>query len=222
MAGAKEKKIAADKARKETRDRAIDLVTGRRRPKKDNKMMTFAIVAAVIVVVVGGLILVTRKKPAPAPLASKTSRTTKSSAENQGASRRAQKKSDRSARSAKSDKPASPMTGSLSAAPAPRRVRVAAVPHVRAQKPQRPQRNQAQTQPAPRTKKDRSSGRTRQSAPGSWEVTGISEGTVLIGNRAAREGDVIRGRIVREVGADFVHVEYSGATYTLRVGDAMP
>ena len=64
-------------------------------------------------------------------------------------------------------------------------------------------------------------GRGKRSAD-TEELTAIGEGTAMFGKRTVRVGDVLRGRIVREIAADGVKLEYAGATFSVRIGEALP
>jgi len=211
MAEAKDSKLTSDKAKKATQDKAVELVSGRRRRKRDSRT-PYIVMAVIFVVILAALFFVIlKRKPAGSAVAAKGK-----SAAKEG-SRRSQKKAEGRSKIQKAEKPSS-VTGSLAAEPPARRQRRADLS--RGAKRRTP-REKVSRQAPERGKKTRRAG-GRGSTPKSWLVNGISEGTALIGGRAVRGGDVLRGRIIRDVGADYVRVEYGGATYSLRVGDQMP
>jgi hypothetical protein len=74
--------------------------------------------------------------------------------------------------------------------------------------------------PADRTVRSRS--RSSRQSPSSNIVTAIGEGSAMVGNRPVHAGDVIRGRVIQEIGADAIKVEYGGTVYSVRIGEALP
>jgi hypothetical protein len=74
--------------------------------------------------------------------------------------------------------------------------------------------------PTDRTQRSRSPSSKLRTSPN--VVTAIGEGSAIIGNRPVHVGDVIRGRVILEIGADAVKVEYGGTIYTIRIGEALP
>jgi len=123
MAEAKDSKLTSDKAKKATQDKAFELVSGRRRPKRDNRK-PFLLMAVVFVVILAALFFViTKRKPARSAVAAKSKGAARES------TRRSRKKAEGRSKIEKAAKP-SPVTGSLAAEPPARRQRGADVSRV--------------------------------------------------------------------------------------------
>jgi hypothetical protein len=205
MADAKETreiKGTPEKARKLVSDKAIELVRARKARKSDNRVFLYVVLVVFVIAMALLLSGAFKKKPAGS-LASAVKRETK------GAARRVRQ--GLADRPKKQTAPAA--AGNLARKPAPRRQRERGV--------SRAERRRAPRERIPRQPRSKRSG-SRRTAPESSVITVIGEGTALIGNRTVRSGDVIRGRIVRDIGADFIRLEYGGASYTLKVGDELP
>ena len=84
----------------------------------------------------------------------------------------------------------------------------------------RPRSARATRTPTDRTQRSKNQSGKQRTSPNT--VSAIGEGSAMIGNRPVHVGDVIRGRVVQEIGADAVKVEYGGTIYTIRIGEALP
>ena len=182
----------------------------RRSRRQAAGLMPIVLAVGVLVVLVIVLLLTIFKKPAA------TSTKLKAVARGE-TTRRARRAANASA--GDGNEPAPPSRPRTAAAPkaAPvRRERAPAPPRVQKERPVRETRTSADRARALRTETKRSSTARNQ------VVTAISEGTAMIGRRSVREGDVIRGRVIQEIAADRIVVEYNGVSYGLSVGDALP
>jgi predicted nucleic acid-binding Zn ribbon protein len=202
MAEVKVTKPVQDRLKKSPRDRSVELISVKRARKRDTKWPLYLIIAIFVIVMVLLVSGAMKKKPAGSRLATTKSRV-----------------KEAPGRGSKKDLK-QPTTQARAQAPR------AAPPRPAAERRRETGASRGERRRAARVKlgakeKRASRGSVRQGSE-SGQITGIAAGAALIGRRTVRSGDVIGGRIIREVGPDFVRVEYGGVTYTLRIGEELP
>ena len=178
-----------------------------RQPMSNKVPIVAAAVLLVAVAVV--VVLMLSKKPASGGTAGRTA--------TKDAPRRATKSgAAAAARPAASPAPSAAARSPASAARHPRVPPPAPAPR------ERPVREPRVATASPRSSKSSNAAGRHSTVPRIQELTAISEGSALIGNRTAREGDVIKGCLIQEIATDRVTVVFQGASYTLHIGDQLP
>jgi hypothetical protein len=204
-------KSASDKAKAEAASKSVKALAGKKKAqnrKKDNRPMfygaAFVFVALLALVVMGGM-----KKKAAGSLV----KGVKSAA---GAVTRKARKAGSDSTATPRKKPSAPGISAGAQRRAPR------AKGLRQRQPvaSRPRKDRVARTPTDRTQRSRSPSSKLRTSPN--VVTAIGEGSAIIGNRPVHVGDVIRGRVILEIGADAVKVEYGGTIYTIRIGEALP
>jgi len=206
-------KPARDKAKAAAASKSVQALAGKRkaqRKKKDNAPV-FYIAAGVFVVLLAAVSLGAFKKKPSAGLA----RSPKTA---DGAITRKARKASGDSTAAPKKKPAA--RGAAAATATARRAPRASGLRQRQPVASRPQRARPARVPGDRSRKPKQ--KTVRRVAGSDRLTAIGEGTALIGDRTVRAGDVIRGRVIQEIGSDVVRVEYGGTVFTVRIGEALP
>jgi hypothetical protein len=204
MVEAKEARKPEEKKPKPTKDRAAELVARKKGRKGASNAPYYGIVFVFVIIV--ALILGMVFKPKPRKTGSLA--TAKSDTRE---SRRVRKKDE-----AKADRKAT-----RAAARTRTRTRRTPAERVEREARERPARKRGARVTEARERRPKR-GTTRKATRGPQAVMAIFEGSALVGERTVRAGDVVRGRLVKEVGPDYIRVEYGGAAYTLRVGDELP
>jgi hypothetical protein len=203
-----------DKGRTDAASKSVAALTSRKRPaKRDNSKLVYAAAAvfAILVIVMLGAVL--KKKPGSAASSARSAAAAVTRKAKKAAGDVAEVTTGRKQRAA------TPSPGAAAAPVARHTPRSAGL---RSREPVASRRERVRTARVPREKPVRSRDKTSRRSTGADEVTAIGEGTALIGKRTVRVGDVIRGRVVREIGADFVKVEYGGTVFSVRIGEALP
>jgi hypothetical protein len=181
--------------------------------KKDSARTTYAVMAGVAILVVLLLAFALKKKPAAAGGAKTVAKEV---------TRKAKKAADDVAMAAaiKKRHPAPVAAETPAATPAPKRTSRSA--GIRSRQPVASRTDRVRT---PKVRRDRTTGSRRtgtKHATGSDELTAIGEGTAMFGKRTVRVGDVIRGRVIREITAEGVRLDYAGTTFSVRIGEVLP
>lgn len=202
-------KAAPDKAKAQAASKSVKALAGKRKTqqKRDNRPLFYgaALVFAAVLTIVA--LSAFKKKPAANLV---------NSAGTAGAVNRRVTNAAGDLTAAPRKKPSA---GATSAAPARSTARDRGL---RQREPvaSRPQGGRAPKTPADRTSRSRDQSSRQGSSSGI--LTAIGVGTAMVGSRPVQAGDVIRDRVIQEIGADAIKVEYNGTVYTVRIGDALP
>ncbi len=204
-------KSASDKAKAEAASKSVKALAGKRKAhqkKKDNRPVFYGaavvFVALLMLVVMGGM-----KKKAAGSLV----KGVKSAA---GAVTRKARKAGADSTATPRKKPSAPGISAGAQRRAPR------AKGLRQRQPvaSRPRIARATRASTDRTQRSKNQSGKQRTSPNT--VSAIGEGSAMIGNRPVHVGDVIRGRVILEIGGDAVKVEYGGTIYTIRIGEALP
>ena len=201
-----------DKGRSDAASKSVAALTSRKKvAKRDNSKLVYAGAAVFAILVIIMLSAVLKKKPGSAASSARSAAA--------AVTRKAKKAADDPAVAATRRKK-TPQPGATAAAPAERRTPRSA--GLRSREPVASRRERVRTARVPREKPVRTRDKASRRSSGTDEVTAIGEGTALIGKRTVRVGDVVRGRVVREIGSDVVKIEYGGTIFSIRIGEALP
>jgi hypothetical protein len=203
-------KPGPDKAKAEAASKSVKALAGKKKAlqKKDNRPLFYG-VALVFAVLLTVVVLSAMKKKTTGGLV----RSAKSAT---GEVTRKARKAGGDSAVAPRKKSSAPRMSAKAQRHAPR------AKGLRQRQPvaSRPRKERAVRTPTDRTQRSRGQSSRQRTSPNL--VTAIGEGSAMIGNRPVHAGDVIRGRVIQEIGADAIKVEYGGAVFSVRIGEALP
>jgi hypothetical protein len=209
MVEAKGTKSAADKTKAAAASKFVQSLAAKKKARrKDNRPLFYG--AALVFAVVLTVVILSTLKKKPVTNLVKDARTA-----GQAVTRKARRAASDSTAAPRSRHPVAVMP----AAPARSTPRDRGL---RQRQPVASRPSGARTSKAATDRASRSRGQSSRQSPGSDIVTAIGEGSAMVGSRQVHAGDVIRGRIIQEIGADAIKVEYVGTVFTVRIGDALP
>ena len=202
-----------DKEKSKAASKSVAALAGRKRTqKKDNTPIVYAAMAIFAVLMIAIFFFALKKKPgAPGSMKPAAKEVTRKA-------RKAAVEATEAVASGRKKRRAP--AAAAAAAPAPKRT-----PRTAGLRSRQPVASRTERVRTPKVRRERTTGTRRSGSKRSAtadELTAIGEGTAMFGKRSVRVGDVIRGRVIREITPEGVKLEYAGAIFSVRIGEAIP